>query len=582
VERKLAAVLAADVVGYTRLMEIDEANTLERLSALREQVLRPLITEYRGRIVKLIGDGLLVEFSSIVDAVSCAVAWQERVAEQNLEGDEDKRLRFRIGINLGDVVVEDGDIHGGGVNIAARLEALAEPGSIYLSGDAYRQAKGKIRAEFEDLGERELKNLSEPVRVYRVAAARCSVTSPATTAEPFRLPDKPSIAVLPFINMSGDTEQEHFSDGISEDIITALSKVRKLFIVARSSTFTYKGQAIDVKRVGREQGVRYVLEGSVRKGGNRLRITAQLIDAVTGHHIWAQRYDREVEDIFVLQDEITLAVASALQVELTEGDQARLWASGTQNLAAWMLTAQAAELLDRHRRGDTYEGQRLLEEALKLDENYATAWTMLGWMHWEGAFDGWSESPDESLELALEAAERSHFIDPTSPEPYALRSVVRLSRREFELALDQSAQAIAVGPNHSFVHAIAALVSLLCDKPQRAIELIRMAMRLCPIYPAWYLSVLGRANWFSGRKDEAIANSQAAVRSNPDLIFPHLLLAIAYIDKGRAKEAGSEVGEVLRIDPSYTTSVFSTTQPIRNTDVLAQQVAALQKAGLPE
>jgi TolB-like protein len=307
-ERRLAAILAADVVGYTRLMGLDEAGTLRRLTDLREKVLAPLIAEHRGRIVKLMGDGLLVEFTSAVDCVVCAMAWQEQVTNAEAVGDVDKRLQFRIGINLGDVIVEGDDIHGDGVNIAARLEGLAEPGEICFSGDAYRQVRGKIEADFEDLGERELKNVAEPVRVYRVRALRSDGASTGRGAEPLPLPDKPSIAVLPFANMSGDAEQEYFSDGITEDIITELSRFDDLFVIARNSTFSYKGKSVRVQEIARDLGVAYVVEGSVRKAGARVRITAQLIEAASGNHIWAERYDGELENIFDLQDEITRSI----------------------------------------------------------------------------------------------------------------------------------------------------------------------------------------------------------------------------------------------------------------------------------
>jgi adenylate cyclase len=333
-ERRLAAILAADVVGYTALMGADEAGTLRRLTELRQKILDPLIASHHGRTVKLMGDGLLVEFASVVDSVACALAWQKDIAIHEAGGDENTRLRFRIGINLGDVIVVDGDIHGDGVNIAARLEGLAEPGGIYLSGDAFRQAKGKIEAEFEDMGELALKNVAEPVRVYRFAADRTVGAIPSPTTGPLQLPDKPSIAVLPFANISGDQEQDYFADGITEEIITTLSKVSRLFVIARNSTLVYKDRAIDIRQVGREQGVQYVLEGSVRGGGQRVRVTAQLIEASTGRHLWAQRYDHVAGDILDLQDDVTKEIVSALQVELTAGEQAHLAAQGTRNRRA--------------------------------------------------------------------------------------------------------------------------------------------------------------------------------------------------------------------------------------------------------
>jgi adenylate cyclase len=336
-ERRLAAILAADVVGYTRLMGWDEAGTLHRLTALREQIVQPLIARHRGRVVKLMGDGLLVEFSSVVDAIACAAAWQERVVEHEAEGDVAKQVKFRIGINVGDVIVEGDDIHGDGVNIAARLEGLAEPGGICLSEDAYRQARGKTEVEFQDLGERTLKNVSEPVRVYRVATRVSGTVSAEPAGEPRPLPDKPSIAVLPFTNMSGDPEQEYFSDGITEDIITGLAKVSGLFIVARNSVFTYKGKAVKIQQVSQELGVRYVLEGSVRKAGNRVRITAQLIDGDTGGHIWAERYDRDLSDVFHIQDEISQSIVEAAKVATAPKERSDIQKTPTTNMEAYQF-----------------------------------------------------------------------------------------------------------------------------------------------------------------------------------------------------------------------------------------------------
>jgi adenylate cyclase len=320
-ERRLAAILAADAVGYTSLMGADEAGTLRRFTELRQDVLEPLIAEHRGRVVKLMGDGFLVEFASVVDALTCALAWQAGVAGHQATAADDQRFDFRIGINLGDVIVDGDDIHGDGVNVASRLEGLAEPGGICLSDDAYRQVRGKAEAAFEDLGEQALKNVAEPVRVYRVKTAAHITAEARPAGDALALPDKPSIAVLPFDNMSGDDEQEYFADGITEDLITALSKIRWFFVIARNSTFTYKGQAVEVTQVARDLGVRYVIEGSVRKAGNRVRITAQLIDATTGRHVWAERYDRLIEDIFELQDEMTQTIVGAVEPELSAAER---------------------------------------------------------------------------------------------------------------------------------------------------------------------------------------------------------------------------------------------------------------------
>jgi adenylate cyclase len=581
-ERRLAAILAADVVGYTALMGTDEDGTLQRLTELRQEILEPLINEHHGRIVKLMGDGLLVEFGSVVDTVTCALAWQKQVARHESSGNADTRIQFRIGINLGDVIVQGGDIHGDGVNIASRLEGLADPGGVCLSDDAYRQAKGKTEAVFQDMGDQDLKNVAEPVRVYRIAAERSVAVAPTSARGNLPLPDKPSIAILPFTNLSGDPEQEYFSDGISEDIITALSKVSKLFVVARNSTFTYKGRAVDVKQVGREQGVQYVLEGSVRRAGDRLRITAQLIDAITGHHIWAQRYDRVVQDVFELQDEITREVTSALQVELTDGEQAHLWASGTHNLAAWELVIQIQDLLYSHRREETLKARRLAEQALALDDGFAAAWTFLGDSYWQEVFGGWSEDPEHSLGLALDAMIRSRTIDDSNPDTFGMLAFLHLSLRKYEEAYAFAQQSLALGPSNSLSAAVAANVALYCDRPDDMVVLLKKAMRLCPIYPAWYVGDLAWAHLLMKRQETAVTIAQEAISLDPDYIYTYCVLAVAHAELGRTREAAAAVENILRIDPKYSVRIFARSQPFRDTEVLDRHLDGLRKAGLLE
>ena len=586
-ERRLAAILAADVVGYSRLMGEDEAGTLERLKSLRRELVQPKIIERKGRIVKLMGDGLLAEFPSVVEAVQCAVDIQQDMTEREADLPDDRRIRLRIGINLGDVIVEGSDIYGDGVNVAARLEALAEPGGICISGDVYRQIRGKIEAEFEDLGEREVKNIDRPVQVYRVildgeADAKEATPNFAGRAAVLELPDKPSIAVLPFTNMSGDSEQEYFSDGISEDIITALSKIPKLFVVARNSTFTYKGRAVDIKQVSREQGVRYVLEGSVRRSGDQLRITAQLIDTTTGDHVWAQRYDRVVQDVFELQDEITREVTLALQVELTEGEQARLFASGTRSFEAWEIVIQIPELIESHRQADMLRGRRLVEQALQLDENYAAAWDLLGWSHLIDAYNGWSETADESLDLAMSAANRARSIDDSNPGTFSLLAFIHLSLRKYDEAFDFGERALTLGPNNSFVAGIAANVALYCNRPEDMVVLLNKAMRLCPIYPAWYVGDLAWAYLLMDRLEDTVATAQEAIKIDPDYIYSYLVLAIACATLGHEQEAAAAIENVMRLNPKYSLGTFAETQPFRDAEVLNRHVEGLRKAGLPE
>jgi len=495
----------------------------------------------------------------------------------------DKRIEFRIGINLGDVVIDGDDIQGDGVNVAARLESMAEPGGIYVSGMVYEGVRDRIDVPFEDLGEQKVKNIDRPVRVWRwIAGDGSTAVVSQQEDEPLTLPDKPSIAVLPFVNMSGDPEQEYFADGIVEEIITALSKIGKLFVIARNSTFTYKGEAVDVKRVGREQGVRYVLEGSVRRGGDRLRITAQLIDVATGHHLWAERYDRESSDLFALQDEITREVASALQIELTEGEQARLWASSTKNLGAWEFVIQAHDLIHRHHRENMHEARRLLEQALRLDENYAMAWEMFGITHWMDAInEGWSDSRETSLSRALEAIDRALEIDPSSPDTLSSLSLVKLTSGNHDEALALSEKAVALAPNHANNMAVAGVVTVYCGKPREALKLVRKAMRLCPIYPIWYLYPLTRAYWFMGKTDEALAAARSAIKRDPEMSICHTLHAIVLADAGRDAEARLAAAEVLRLEPNFSVKAWAARRGTP-TELSNREAEALLKAGLPE
>ncbi len=575
-ERRLAAIMSADVAGYSRLMGKDEAGTLAALKALRKDVFAPQVTAHKGRVVKLMGDGALVEFPSIVNAVDCAIAVQRALAVRA----SGEQIELRIGINLGDIIIEGSDIYGDGVNVAARIQEVAEPGGVALSAVAHDQVAGKVEAAFEDAGEHELKNIDKPVRVYRWTDDPTGAST-ASSSEPLLLPDKPSIAVLPFTNMSGDPEQEYFADGISEEIITALSKIDKLFVVARNSTFTYKGQAVDVKQVGREQGVRYVLEGSVRRGGNRLRITAQLIDATTGNHLWAERYDRESSDVFALQDEITREVTSALQVKLTEGEQARMWASGTQSLEAWEFATQAVALGESHRREDAHEARRLLEQALRIDENYAAAWAMLGTAIWQFAIHPeWGASREESLDLALAASDRALAIDPSNPDTLANRALILQSLGRDDEALALSQKAVALAPNHSRAVALAAVVASYCGEPRDVVELVAKAIRLCPIYPAWYLTQLSRAYWIMERMDDAIDAANAAIERDPDFTYAHILLAIVFADMGRDAEARRAAAEALRVEPKFSVSAWLEHRRY-DSKLLIREADALRKAGLP-
>ena len=604
-ERRLTTILSADVVGYSRLMAADEAGTLASLKALRRELIEPKIAEYHGRVVKLMGDGTLMEFGSVVDAVTFAVDVQRAMAGRNAGVPENLQITQRIGINLGDVIIEGDDLYGDGVNIAARLEGLAEPGGVCVSGTVFDHVKGKVELEFTDQGEHQVKNIPGPLRVYSVdfvsgtGTARDVAARPDQTAEPVRkepsgsgieidlsLPENPSVAVLPFANMSADAEQEFFADGMAEDIITALSKVDGLLVVARNSTFTYKGQAVDVKQVSREQGVRYVLEGSVRKAGNRVRITAQLIDATTGHHLWAERYDRDLDDIFAIQDEITREVVVALEVRLSSGEQARIWSSGTKNLEAWECVRLGMAALNRMTPEDHIEARRLLNRAPELDPNYPMAWASLGWFYFHEAEikTGHDSKADRAaaLESAEASAQKALELDPSCADAYALLGLCHLSKEEYDEAIAMTEKATALAPNLAENLATAAVILSKSGRPERSFELIKKAMRLCPIYPGWYLYVLATVCRLLGRNESAVIIFEEAIDRNSDNLTLHVGLASTLGEPGREQDAKKPVSEILRLDPDFSTKKYVGALSYRDPAELARFEKGLREAGLPE
>jgi len=453
VQRRLAAILAADVVGYSRLVRADEEATLAALKGIRKDIIDPKIANHHGRIVKLMGDGMLAEFGSAVDAVRNAVEVQRAVAEHQSDLPDDRRIQFRVGINLGDVVIDGDDIQGDGVNVAARLEALADPGGVCISGAVHEQVRDRIDVPFEDLGEQEVKNIDRPVRVWRWTSDTSATSSgPAATDKLLRLPDKPSIAVLPFEDLSADKDQEYFADGIAEDIITALSRNRGVFVIARNSSFTYKGAAVDVKRVGQELGVRYVLEGSVRKAGSRVRITAQLIDAATGNHVWAERYDRELEDIFAVQDEITQNIVATIGPELASAEMQRARRKDPSSLDAWDCTIRAMWHFARATHGDMEEARRFALRAIEMDPGTAPAFGILAFTHLRGVVNGWSKTPSQSIQEAYEAARKAVALDGRDANAHWALGTANLFRRRFEDAFSSYETAIDLDPNNAAAH----------------------------------------------------------------------------------------------------------------------------------
>ena len=582
IERRLAAIFAGDMVGYSRLMEIDEAGTLARLKSLRKELIDPTIDEHRGRIVKLTGDGILVEFVSVADAVQAAVTIQNAMAERNAAVAEDKRIEFRIGINLGEIILEGDDIYGNGVNVAARLEGLAEPGGICISGSVYEQIENILSLSYQDLGEQQVKNIRKPVRGYAVSIDKETAHG---DNEPSSREDKdsvPSIAVLPFANMSADPEQEFFADGVAEDIITALSKISGLVVIARNSTFTFKDKAVDIRHVSRELNAKYVLEGSVRKGGNKVRITAQLIDGTSGDHVWSARFDRALDDIFAVQDEITSNVVTALHVRLVEGEQARLWAKTTENLGAWECLMQGQDRFRKYTLADNTKARELFNKATELDPGYAVAWVRLGWTYWAEARYLWTPSPQESVARAEEFANKALAIQPELSEAYALHGAVALMNRDFDVAIGSGKKALELDPNGADVTALLAMTYNWSGEPEKALNLIQKAKRLSPLYSAWYLAVEAHAYRLLNRHDDAIGVYEQSIERNPNHIGSRIGITSSFAEIGNFDSARLHAEEIRRISPDFTVSKYAESLTYRDAEHSERSLSALRAAGLPD
>jgi adenylate cyclase len=512
-------------------------------------------------VVDAPGDNVLAEFASVVDAVECAVEIQKELKARNGDLPENRRMEFRMGVNLGDVIEDGEQILGDGVNIAARLESLSEAGGICISGTAYDQVENKLSVGYEYLGEQTVKNIVKPVRVYRVlmepeAVARRDLEVASKEKMAFPLPDKPSIAVLPFVNMSGSPEQEYFCDGITDQIITSLSMIPRLFVIARNSTFTYKGKAVKVQKVAEELGVRYVLEGSVQRSEVRVRILVQLIDAIKGIHLWSERYDRDLKDLFVLQDEIARQIMTALQVKLTEGEYASGVAETTSNLKALECYWRGAEHVFRFAKEDNAAARQWAQKAIELDPKFAGGWAQLGWTYLFDVMFGWTLSPVQSIERALECAQKAIGLSDSSAKAHALMGYINLLNRKFGEAIENGEKAVRINPNDPIMLSILAAIMHFNGKFDESIALIRNAMRLCPSYPAFYLYHLSTYYFSAGRYQEALAaGKQLLARAdkgefNP--LFAHTSLAEAYIGLGQDQKARAHAEEILRINPNYS------------------------------
>ena len=622
-KRKLAAILSADVEGYSRLMDDDEEATVRTLTAYRSAI-TDLVQQYRGRVVDSPGDNLLAEFASVVDSVNCAVEIQRDLAERNTELAYNRKMQFRIGVNLGDVIEEDGRIYGDGVNIAARVESLAEAGGICISGRAHDQVENKLGLEYEDLGKHQVKNIARPIQVYRVlsypgAAAHRVVQAKTNlgrrwrkislsaavvvlvvaalgiwqfymrrpTVEPasvekmaFPLPEKPSIAVLPFDNMSGDPQQEYFSDGITEDIITALSKTDQLFVIARNSTFTYKGKPVKVKQVAEELGVRYVLEGSIRKTEDRVRITAQLIDATTGHHLWAENYDRDLKNIFALQNEITLKIVNALQIELTEGEQARMWGRKYKNLDIYLKYMELRSVWRKGTKESLTRYGQLSQEIVDMAPESPIGHRNLGWYYWNIATRG--RSPRKNYKKALELVQKALSLDEFDASSHSVLGLVYVRMSQYEKAIAAGKRSIELVPNGADYHVFLGAILSYAGRPDEAIGHLNKGIRLNP-FPAWSAFIaLGRCYRLKGQYEKALSEYKNVLQRIPNSILIHIRLASIYALLDRQEEAEAAAQKVLEINPNFSIERASKGWRYKNPADLKQIVDSMRKAGLPE
>jgi adenylate cyclase len=587
VERRLAAVLAADVAGYSRLMGSDEEGTLAGLKAVRKALVDPTIATHRGRIVKTTGDGMLVEFASAVDAARCAIDVQRRMAEHNAVSPLVRRLEYRIGIHVGDIIFDEGDIFGDGVNIAARLEGIAEPGGVCISDDAHRQIRAKVDAAFEDMGPQNLKNIAEPMRAWQIrmnasGSAAAPIGSPVDSTQAPKLPDKPSIAVLPFENMSGDPEQDYFADGMVEEIITALSRFKWLFVIARNSSFTFKKKAVDVREVGRRLGVRYVLEGSVRKASGKVRITGQLIDAITGAHIWTDRFERDLTDVFALQDEVTIAVVSAIQPKLLQTEIALAARRRPENLTAYDLFLRAIQQFYLSTREGLAETMSLANRALELDPRFGLVAALASTGHMQNVVWGYAVDPQFDRNEAVRLLRLALSIDDGDPDTIALAALTSAFMvGDSESEIEMVDRAVALNPNSFRAWSSRGHVLRVAGLPEEAVLSFERAIRMSPVDPLLHRSFtgMGFALIELRRFDEAVVAGRKAMRQNPSYSLAHRCLAAAFAHLGRDSDAREAAARLRELDPAFTISAWIARGGQSNSKL---HIEGLRKAGLPE
>ena len=579
VQRRLVAILAVDVVGYSRLMEYDEAGTLARLKALRCLVVDPAVARHGGRVVKLMGDGALVEFASAVEAVTCAMEIQRMVPEQEPDAAPGKGIRFRIGINLGDVIVDGDDIYGDGVNVAARIEALAEPGGIYISRAAADQVRDKIPVAIESCGSQTVKNIARPIEIFALVADRHGQPRAAHAAARAAA-EKASIAILAFTNMSGDPDQEYFSDGIAEDIITDLAKLSDLHVIARNSSFVYKASAVAVSEVARTLGVRYVLEGSVRKAGNRVRVTAQLIDATTSGHVWADRYDRDLTDIFAVQDELTREIVAALKLKLTRRETERIVGRRFADIEAYNYFLLGREQVWLHTRSGNKNARALMAKVSEMEPSCAAAPAFSAFTLVNDYVNGWAEDPDQALATGLDLAERAVAMDDEDADAHLAMGVALLWSRELDRAFEAAARCLALKPNGAEGLLLRAHVQNFNGDAAEALETLERYMLLDPHYPEIALQFLAESHFSLGRFEVAAETLRRRMERNPDSATAHALLASCYGHLGRIEEGRSAWAQVAKSDPAYSVERRRRVLPFRNPAEFEKRVDGLRRLGL--
>lgn len=584
--------MAADVVGYTRLMEADEAGTMARLKELRQTVLRPMLAMHHGRVVKFMGDGVLVEFASAVNAVACAVEMQEQTAFQNSDQPEDRRILLRIGINLGDLMVDGDDLYGDGVNIAARLQVLADPGGVLISAKVHKEVERKLPIRFVDDGEYALKNLAAPVHVFRFSPGAAAATAnPAPTPSPAKtlgraqteaVLQRPAVAVLPFTNMSGDPSQEYFADGVTEDLITALAAWRWFPVIARNSTFVYKGRSVDVAQVGRDLNARYVIEGSVRRAGDHVRVTVQLIESASAHHIWAQNYDRKIGDVFALQDEITRAIMGTIEPQLARAEQQRALRKAPENLDAWDLSLQALASIRRGTEAALKDADGMLVRAVAMDQSSSYAQSLLALARFHRALFGWLDDPTHALASTYEAARQAVALDDSDWLAHALLGIATLwTHGAYESATAEEETAISLNPSAAMAYHFYGCVLTFDDKPADALTNLHAVLQLDPRFQLLptTLADIGLANFLLGDCETAVQFCRRAIGEQRDHVRAWQRLAAALGCMGQLDEARAAFDQVRRLHPRFGLSYLRTTYPFRNDDHHRLLVDGLERAG---